>query len=260
MTARPTVTGHRPVGDAPDPSDWVWSQRWRDLLFLHWRVAPDDIRPRLPDGLEPDTRDGTAWVSLVLFRFRVRRRGLPFLPGLASMTEVNVRTYVRCGERAGVYFLSIHADNAVAARLARWLTPLPYRSARMTYRRRGRGFAFGASASAGLEFVPGVARRTPAGESVDAWLLERYRAFDRTVRSGPVCATVAHPRWVVRDVEMIGPSDRTVTLWPGTPTRPPDLAHFADGVDARFGRFAPVGGIQPMTNDANLSTFTCSGG
>ena len=51
--------------------------RWEDLLFLHWAVAPEQVRPHLPAGLELDTFDGKAWLGVVPFTMastRVIRR------------------------------------------------------------------------------------------------------------------------------------------------------------------------------------------
>jgi uncharacterized protein len=121
---------HRPAHKVDEPTaasrSWVWSQYWRDLLFLHWRVDPAVVRPHVPTPLEVATHDGYAWVSLVLFRLRVRPRWLPFIPGASELVEVNLRTYVSCQGAHGIWFLSVHADNRWAIRLAKLLTPMPY--------------------------------------------------------------------------------------------------------------------------------------
>ncbi|MCK5941840.1 MAG: DUF2071 domain-containing protein, partial [Planctomycetes bacterium] len=55
--------------------------RWEDLLFLHWSVAPDLLRPHLPAGLELDTCDGRAWLGVVPFTMAATRfRWLPPVP------------------------------------------------------------------------------------------------------------------------------------------------------------------------------------
>src|SRR5439155_9535620 len=120
----------------------VWAQDWLDVLFLHWSVPVESIRPRLPTGCEPDERDGEAWVSLVLFRLKVRPVWLPFVPGFSTLAEVNLRTYIRVGEQTGVYFLSLSATNSWAALIARVTTPLPYRGSRFYYRRAEEGSIF----------------------------------------------------------------------------------------------------------------------
>jgi uncharacterized protein YqjF (DUF2071 family) len=219
---------------------WVWSQHWTDLLFLHWRVAPAAVQHRLPTGLEVETRDGSAWVSFVLFRLKVRPCGLPFVPGLSSLTEVNLRTYVTCGDATGVHFLGMHADNPWSARLARLCTPLPYQAARLSYRRVEEGFRFDQHGGARLHltFRPTGPARLLHPFSLDGWLLERYRAFCGG-RAGITTALVSHPPWAVRDVELHG-SCAGDTWWPHAPPGPPDRMHFADGVHALFGPFRQV--------------------
>ncbi|MBL9141524.1 MAG: DUF2071 domain-containing protein [Phycisphaerae bacterium] len=90
---------------------------WRRLLFLHWRVNTDALRPLIPPQLEIDEFDGSAWVGLVPFEMcDTRFRGWGWLPGLRRFHECNVRTYVRSGQArgqdAGVWFLSLEAANA----------------------------------------------------------------------------------------------------------------------------------------------------
>lgn len=224
-----------------------WLQRWQDLLFLHWRVPASALVPHLPPRVQVDTRDGTGWVSVVIFRLRVRPSWLPFYPVFSALVEVNVRTYVRHEERTGVYFLSMHANNIVAVHFARLLTPLPYTPARLTYQRVGAKRVF-----AGREFHPGVGQLsldftltggswpTVAG-SVDEWLVERYRAFVASKRHGLLTAEVEHPRWLVGGIDNLTLGGQPT--WSGLDlSRPPDLSHFAAGTIARFSTFQPAEG------------------
>src|SRR5437867_5100192 len=118
-------TSHRPW---PLPSrPWVTTMRWHDLLFLHWPVRPEIIRPLIPNGLELDTFDGAAWIGVVPFRMTgVRLRWLPPLPGISAFPELNVRTYVRVRDRPGVYFFSLDAGSRTAVAMARAWFHLPY--------------------------------------------------------------------------------------------------------------------------------------
>jgi hypothetical protein len=120
----------------------VMYQRWACLLFLHWEVPVEALRPLVPSPLEIDTFEGRAFVGLVPFTMTgIRPRFLPAVPWLSDFHEINVRTYVHRGGRdPGVWFLSLDAANAVAVRLARWTYGLPYRYARMSLNGRpGRG-------------------------------------------------------------------------------------------------------------------------
>ena len=111
----------------------VMRQSWRDLLFLHWPIHPELVRPLLPPQLELDLFDGTAYVGLVPFTMKgVRPVGLPPVRGISSFHETNVRTYVhRDGRDPGVWFFSLDAANRLAVYLARAFFHLPYFEARM---------------------------------------------------------------------------------------------------------------------------------
>ena len=74
-------------------------QHWSDLVFVHWRYPAEIVQALLPDGVEVEQFDGTAWVGLI--PFHMNDLGFPLLhplPYVGSFPEVNVRTYVRCGD------------------------------------------------------------------------------------------------------------------------------------------------------------------
>jgi uncharacterized protein YqjF (DUF2071 family) len=225
---------------------WVWSQHWQDVLFLHWRVAPHALASRVPDPLEVDTYEGDAWVSLVLFRLRVRPRWLPFLPGVSDLIEANLRTYVRCHGKPGIWFLSVHADNAWAIRWATLLTPMPYALAALRYRNVGRQFdfeAWDASSTrqlAALSFSPiETPTETPTALNerlLGEWLLERYRLF-APGRGGLLQADVAHRPWSIQGAAVSGsPAGFGAAVGLDLPDVP-ERVHFSPGVPARFGAF-----------------------
>src|SRR4051812_5845616 len=103
-------TGHRPW---PLPSGpWVMKQVWEELLFAHWPVSPEIIRPFIPGGINLDTYNDQAWLGIVPFRMSgVRPRLLPAVPWLSAFPELNVRTYVTVDNKPGVLFLSLEAAN-----------------------------------------------------------------------------------------------------------------------------------------------------
>src|SRR4051812_7913481 len=105
------AVAHRPwpLPDRP----WVMTQTWHDLLFAHWPMKASDLRPKVPAAFELDLFDGAAWVAVVPFHMtNVAPRGVPALPWLSDFPELNVRTYVRVGNRSGIYFFSLDADSA----------------------------------------------------------------------------------------------------------------------------------------------------
>lgn len=107
-------------------------QTWHDLLFMHWPVAVDALRPHLPGALPLDTFDGSAWLGIVPFRMSgVRPRFLPSVPWLSAFPELNVRTYVTLDNKPGVWFFSLDAGNPIAVQIARSWFKLPYFNADM---------------------------------------------------------------------------------------------------------------------------------
>jgi uncharacterized protein YqjF (DUF2071 family) len=225
------------------------AMRWHDLLFLHWPVRPEIIRPLIPEGLELDLFDGSAWVGVVPFRMTgVRPRYFPRFAGLA-FPEINVRTYVWSPGRSGVWFFSLDATNRLAVRTARARYGLPYYNARMNVRLE-RGTVHYRSIrvdkrSARAEFH---ASYKPAGEvyrsapgTLDRWLTDRYclYAIDRHGRLG--YADIHHLPWPLQPAEA---ELRINTMTEPLGIRLPDtapLAHFARRLDVIAWRVVPVG-------------------
>jgi uncharacterized protein YqjF (DUF2071 family) len=150
-----------------------------DLAFLHWRVDASALRPLVPEGLELEEFDGSAWLGLVPFRMMIRPRGCPALPGLSWFPELNVRTYVRAGDRPGVWFFSLDAANAIAVWGARKFYHLPYYRARMRCGGARDGIRYesrrcGADAGFIGDYRPAGDVYAAAPGSLDHWLTERY--------------------------------------------------------------------------------------
>jgi hypothetical protein len=80
--------------------------------------------------LEIDTHDGAAWIGVVPFRMSgVRMRGMPPFRGTSAFPELNVRTYVRAGDKPGVWFFSLDAQSPLAVAAARrWFHLLYFRA------------------------------------------------------------------------------------------------------------------------------------
>lgn len=100
---------------------------WLNLLFLHWRFNPNAIRPLIPQQLELDTFDGSAWVGLIPFKMHnCEFAGFKWLPTLRNFYECNVRTYVRCNGQPGVWFFSLDAQSLTPVLGGRHLWKLNY--------------------------------------------------------------------------------------------------------------------------------------
>lgn len=107
----------------------------RHRVAVHYAVAPDRVAPHLPGGLQPDTRDGQAYVSLVGVRLlKVRVLGLAG-PGLRRVPAVELQVPVRPagtnGERRGTLTVRAYVPRRLVAWAARGLYGEPVSVASM---------------------------------------------------------------------------------------------------------------------------------
>lgn len=203
------ATEHRPWIVPQRP--WTMSQKWHDLLFLHWPVERAALARFVRPPLQLDTFDGQAWIGLIPFRLSdVRLRGLPPLPGLAHFTELNVRTYVRFGDQRGILFLSLDANHCVLAAIARRWYRLPYHDAKVTLQQSQDGGLSFSSRRHSPDALPsqfrlryrptsGVFHSTPG--SLEHWLTERYCLYTFDRRDRLLRAEIHHPPWPLQSAE-----------------------------------------------------------
>jgi uncharacterized protein YqjF (DUF2071 family) len=181
-------------------------QTWHDLLFAHWPVPAATLRPLIPTQLTLDTFDRECWVGVIPFHMSgIRRRGIPPLPGLSRFPELNVRTYVKYGEKRGVYFFSLDAANLPAVWAARTFYHLPYFRADMATQER-EGFIHYSSRRyrASAEFRGSYRPTTEVGlaskDSIEHWLTERYCLY--TEQRGQLYRGDIHHRpWPLQTAE-----------------------------------------------------------
>ena len=232
----------------------VMAQRWDDLAFVSWPYPPAAVQRRLPDGLEADTFDGSAWLSIVPFRLSIRLPGTPFVPWASRFPEVNVRTYVRGPDgRRGIWFLSLDATRLGAVALARRSYRLPYMwaDARIVGRRHLRRYAgrrrwpepgpswdLEVDVGAPLDEVDDLSRFLTA-----RWRLYSPRPLELPARTIRFVATdVDHPPWPLHSARLVeGRESLIAAAGLDGPTAGPVVA-CSPGVSVRFAPRAPVCG------------------
>jgi uncharacterized protein YqjF (DUF2071 family) len=232
---------HRPWPLPRGP--WVMRQQWEDLLFAHWPCPVSALTPRLPRGLTLDTFDGRAWLGVVPFRMSgVRLRGLPGVPTATHFAELNVRTYVTDGARAGVWFFSLDAASGFAVATARRWFHLPYFNADMRVASEGEAVRYSSArthrdapeAAFDATYGPAGPAASAAPGTLEHWLTERYCLYAANGRGRVSRGEIHHapwplqPAWARISVNTM-PDAADLQVDPVPP-----LLHFARALDVRI--------------------------
>ena len=199
---------HRPWPLPQGP--WLMGQTWYDLLFAHWAVTPEALRPLVPLPLTLDLRGGMAWLGITPFRVGgLRCRGMPPVPWLSRFAELNVRTYVDYGGRPGIYFFSLDAGRVAAVFAARRGYRLPYFRADMTVEHLRSGVNYestridssGPPAELRAAYRPVGPRLPIEAGSLERWLSERYCLYVVDERGRALRAEIHHAPWPLQLAE-----------------------------------------------------------
>lgn len=212
-------------------SGWIISQQWRNVLFLHYEVNPEELQKLVPYPI--DLHDGKGVVSIVPFVMkRIRFPFLPSVPGLSKLYELNLRTYVRINNKPAVYFFTLDSNHLFAVLIARLGFSLPYRYKSMeiskTKNYRFQSVDLSIEAQVGNEI---------AEDEFQQWATERYALI--TKRFGnDMWGVVEHKKWNLQTAKLIEIRDQF---------SPQFLkcnhflgASYADSLDVRFRPFISI--------------------
>ena len=229
---------HRPFALPKGP--WVMRQEWHHLLFAHWALPADVVRAVVPRELPLDLWEGDAFVAVVPFQIRnLRPRGLPPLPVLSNLGEINVRTYVTLDDKPGVYFFSLDAENVSAVLGARLAYALPYFKANFKIQTTGDEVSYDshrtirpkpADFSAKYRPISEVLPWRPMAESLERFVSERYCLY--TVVAGHVYRTnIHHLPWPLQLASAEIAINSMAQTVPFDLSVPPPLLHFSKFLD-----------------------------
>jgi uncharacterized protein YqjF (DUF2071 family) len=175
-------------------------QSWHDLLFAHWRIPADQLRPLVPPSLELDTFEGEHWLSVTPFFLRLKPRGLPVL---FRFPELNCRTYVTYHGKPGIFFFSLDAGSRLAVWGARTFYHLPYFHSAMSIRSEHGRFNYScrrlsSAATLSATYTPLGDLRHAARGTLEHWLTERY-CLCAYSQSRLFRAEIHHQPWSLQD-------------------------------------------------------------
>ena len=217
-------------------------QTWGKLLFMHWRIDAKQLRPLIPEPLEIDQFDGSAWIAVTPFTMWDIRAFPPFIPpipGLSSAHELNVRTYVHYDRVPGVWFFSLDCNSAAAVLGARTFYHLPYFNAEIELDEDGDRVDYSLTRTeeppADFEASWEVGETIPFSHpgSLEFFLTERYCLYSED--DGDLCrARIHHQPWPLQKAELIS-LESTMIESQGLPTPKGDpLLHYCEELDVEI--------------------------
>ncbi|WP_049921496.1 YqjF family protein [Halopiger djelfimassiliensis] len=178
---------------------------WRQLLFENWPIDPAVMDAHLPNELEADVYDGSAWLSIVPFtNVAVRPAGVPESLGI-RLPELNVRTYVTHAGVPSVYFFSLDAQGVSSVLGARLFYHLPYYYARIALGRTDGRVTFSSRRRhPGARPAQYEGTYWPTGDPFSApsdpfgeFLVERYRFYTEAQDGSIRYTDVEHEPWTL---------------------------------------------------------------
>jgi len=181
---------------------------WKRLAMANYTIDPRVLEPFLPAGTELDFFHDQCYVSLVGFLFDdVRVKGWT-IPWHRRFPEVNLRFYVKQGDKRGVVFISELVPKPAISWVANTLyrehyacLPMKYdwkeggTSLETRYAWKKKGQWQSLTVHTGKETVP------IAAGSVEEFITEHYWGYTRWNERTTGAYQVAHPRWNMYPVQ-----------------------------------------------------------
>ncbi len=205
------VISHNPPM-TPKKSIQFLTANWKDLIMCNWRVPTGYLEPYLPKGIALDIWQGSAYMSLVGFRFlNTRVLGIPF-PFHVNFDEVNLRFYVTresgSGLRRGVVFVKEFVPRRCISYLARTLFNEAYFSAEMSSTIERTSNATNIEYQwrvSGQDFAIRIRGRPRYNSmekgSSEEFIAEHYFGYTELKNGGTLEYEVRHPQWRYAAVE-----------------------------------------------------------
>lgn len=239
VVTAPSIEDRLAIRSKPT-APYIMHQTWAKLLFMHWPIDAELLRPKIPPRLEIDTHDGVAWIAATPFTmWNVRPVGVPPIPGLSAFHECNVRTYVHLNGVPGVWFFSLDATKVVPVLAARFFFALNYLKAQIDLRQKGQTISYSlqrpsqaAGNAAHLETSWEIGESLPIARpgSREFFLTERYCLYagdDRRL----LRARIWHVPWSLRMATVTSLSSSLIGSHGFPDPQTPPLAHYSEQLD-----------------------------
>ena len=217
---------------------WIMQQVWEDVVFIHYKIPAERIQSLVPFPL--DLYEGEAVLSIVPFKMSgIRFPFLPPVPGLSSLWELNLRTYVSVNGARGVYFFSLDTDLWIGERIARTVFHLPYYYSKIKASVGSSSYEFKHERQPFSFKLRAKLSSTPLGGAFQLWASERYHLF---TKAGPRAyqGDVHHPPWRLEEIKIETLSNQLTDTIGIKNLGPPYAASYCPQLRVRFVPFKKI--------------------
>ncbi len=184
---------------------------WENLIMANYIVSPSVLLPFLPKGVEIDTYNGDAYVSLVGFMFKNTRLFKVPIPYFGSFEEINLRFYVIRKEgnewKRGVVFVNETIPYQPVAWMANWLYKEHYISIptkhKWTIKEKTKEIIYDwkmGNKWNSLQVNASTDKKPMAVGSIEEYIFEHYYGYTKIDNQSSQEYEVMHPRWETNQI------------------------------------------------------------
>lgn len=181
--------------------------QWLNLIMANYEIDPAVLKPYLPFGTELDTWQGRHYVSLVGFLFDETKVLGMTIPGHICFEEVNLRFYVKRGEKRGVVFIKEIVPRIAITLVANTLYKEHYVTRRMKHEwiedQSSLRVRYEWKEKSGWNYMQVEAdpkRQDLVAGSEEEFITEHFWGYTRLAERRTGEYEVAHPAWEIHPV------------------------------------------------------------
>lgn len=228
---------------------WVGQQEWHDILFMHWPVPYEILKPYVPAPFKLETYNGQAWVTVILFQAKNSRlRGMPTSMSYPPFLQMNTRTYIQFDGEPGIYFFSVDVNRLLTVAVAKRILKLPYKLAEMEMAKNNDHILFkskrikSSHSSTGIvaNYQPSAERIANQQGTLPYWLTERY-CFWMIKGSKIIKGPLSHSPWELYDVTFDLNMTAIIPFIPAKYSQVNPSVHYAKSIHAYLHPFEQSG-------------------
>lgn len=193
-------------------TDTFLSARWEDLVMANYAVDPAILQPYLPRGVELDTFQGNAYVSLVGFMFKGTSLFHIPIPFLGTFEEINLRFYVKREDADGIKRGVVFINETVPFKAVAWLANKLYKEHyiaiptknKITRSSHGKSICYDWKINHAWNHLSVQAAAEPLPMltgSIEEFIFEHYYGYTKIDAQRTQEYKVNHPRWMVNTVQ-----------------------------------------------------------